>query len=115
MATEENLAHGHSFSPNAVEILFETLAQENGCIVVDLPRALYSVREQVLREATRKLTSLEQGVVDPHQGDLFRQPSTPVPDSALQDRLEEIAVDDLTPRQALELLYELKNLSEGQQ
>ena len=53
MATEENLAHGHSFSPNAVEVLFETLAHENGCIVVDLPRALYSVREQVLNEATR--------------------------------------------------------------
>ncbi len=52
MATEENLAHGHSFSPNAVEILFETLAHENSCIVVDLPRALYSVRDQVLNEAT---------------------------------------------------------------
>ncbi len=52
MATEENLAHGHSFSPNAVEVLFETLAHENGCIVVDLPRALYSVRDQVLNEAT---------------------------------------------------------------
>jgi pilus assembly protein CpaE len=53
MATEENLAHGHSFSPNAVEILFETLAHENGCIVIDLPRALYSVRDQVLNQATR--------------------------------------------------------------
>ena len=53
MATEENLAHGHSFSPNAVEVLFETLAHENSCIVVDLPRALYSVREQVLQEANR--------------------------------------------------------------
>jgi pilus assembly protein CpaE len=53
MATEENLAHGHSFNPNAVEILFETLAHENGCIIVDLPRALYSVRDQVLGQATR--------------------------------------------------------------
>ena len=53
MATEENLAHGHSFSPNAVEILFDTLSHENGCIVVDLPRSLYSVREQVLAQATR--------------------------------------------------------------
>ncbi len=59
MATEENLSHGHSFSPNAVEILFETLAHENGCIVVDLPRALYSVRDQVLSEATRVILVTE--------------------------------------------------------
>ncbi len=59
MATEENLSHGHSVSPNAVEILFETLAHENGCIVIDLPRALYSVREQVLNQATRVILVTE--------------------------------------------------------
>ncbi len=59
MATEENLAHGHSFSPNAVEVLFETLAHEHGCIVVDLPRALYSVRDQVLNEATHVILVTE--------------------------------------------------------
>lgn len=59
MATEENLAHGHSFSPNAVEILFDTLAHENGCIVIDLPRALYSVRDQVLNQATRVILVTE--------------------------------------------------------
>lgn len=59
MATEENLSHGHSFSPNAVEILFETLAHENGCIVIDLPRALYSVRDQVLNQATRVILVTE--------------------------------------------------------
>lgn len=59
MATEENLAHGHSFSPNAVEILFETLGHENGCIVIDLPRALYSVRDQVLNQATRVILVTE--------------------------------------------------------
>jgi len=59
MATEENLSHGHSFSPNAVEVLFETLAHEHGCIVVDLPRALYSVRDQVLSEATRVILVTE--------------------------------------------------------
>ncbi len=59
MATEENLAHGHSFSPNAVGVLFETLAHENGCIIVDLPRALYSVRDQVLNEATRVILVTE--------------------------------------------------------
>jgi len=59
MATEENLSHGHSVSPNAVEILFETLAHENGCIVIDLPRALYSVREQVLSQATRVILVTE--------------------------------------------------------
>ena len=59
MATEENLSHGHSFSPNAVEVLFETLAHENSCIVVDLPRALYSVRDQVLNEATQVILVTE--------------------------------------------------------
>ncbi len=59
MATEENLAHGHSFSPNAVEVLFETLAHEHSCIVVDLPRALYSVRDQVLNEATHVILVTE--------------------------------------------------------
>ncbi len=59
MATEENLAHGHSFSPNAVEVLFETLAHEHGCIVVDLPRALYSVRDEVLNEATHVILVTE--------------------------------------------------------
>ena len=59
MATEENLSHGHSFSPNAVEVLFETLAHEHGCIVVDLPRALYSVREEVLNEATHVILVTE--------------------------------------------------------
>jgi pilus assembly protein CpaE len=59
MATEENLSHGHSFSPNAVEVLFETLAHENSCIVVDLPRALYSVRDEVLNEATQVILVTE--------------------------------------------------------
>jgi pilus assembly protein CpaE len=59
MATEENLAHGHSFSPNAVETLFEALAHENGCIVIDLPRALYSVRDQVLHQASRVILVTE--------------------------------------------------------
>lgn len=59
MATEENLAHGHSFSPNAVEVLFETLAHEHSCIVVDLPRALYSVRDEVLNEATHVILVTE--------------------------------------------------------
>jgi len=59
MATEENLSHGHSFSPNPVEVLFETLAHEHGCIVVDLPRALYSVRDQVLNEATHVILVTE--------------------------------------------------------
>ena len=53
MATEENLHDGHHFNPNAVEILLETLGHEKDCIVIDLPRSLYGVREQVLKQATR--------------------------------------------------------------
>ncbi len=53
MATEENLSGSHHFSPKAVETLLETLGHENDCIVIDLPRSLYGVREQVLRQATR--------------------------------------------------------------
>lgn len=59
MATEENLSGGHAFSPNAMEVLFETLAHEHACIVVDLPRSLYGVREQVIKEATRVILVTE--------------------------------------------------------
>jgi pilus assembly protein CpaE len=53
MATEENLSGGHNFSPNSVEVLFETLAHDHDCILVDLPRSLYGVRDQVIHEANR--------------------------------------------------------------
>ncbi len=53
MATEENLTGDHVFSPNAIEVLLDTLDHENDCIVIDLPRSLYGVREQVLQQATK--------------------------------------------------------------
>ena len=53
MATEENLSGGHVFSPNSIEVLLDTLDHENDCIVIDLPRSLYGVREQVLQQATK--------------------------------------------------------------
>jgi pilus assembly protein CpaE len=53
MATEENLSGGHVFSPNSIEVLLDTLDHENDCIVIDLPRSLYGVREQVFQQATR--------------------------------------------------------------
>ena len=59
MATEENLSGGHNFSPNAVEVLFETLAHDHECILVDLPRSLYGVRDQVIQQANRVILVTE--------------------------------------------------------
>jgi pilus assembly protein CpaE len=59
MATEENLSGGHNFNPNAVEVLFETLAHDHECILIDLPRSLYGVRDQVIKEATRVILVTE--------------------------------------------------------
>ncbi|MDB6062446.1 MAG: mismatch repair protein MutS, partial [Verrucomicrobiaceae bacterium] len=70
----------------------------------------------VIAAAKRKLNELETAsahgpiatVGSPLQPDLFAAPST----HAAVDRLQEIDPDELNPRQALELLYELKGLVE---
>jgi DNA mismatch repair protein MutS len=73
---------------------------------------LAGVPAAVLNAARRKLESLEQQrPAETMQGDLFRAPATPpVPRHSVLDRLAEIDPDTLTPRQALDALYELHAL-----
>jgi DNA mismatch repair protein MutS len=75
---------------------------------------LAGVPAAVVNAARRKLVALEnQQVAVSGQGDLFAAlPPAPAPEAhpALQ-RLAALDPDSLTPRQALELLYELKRLT----
>ena len=78
---------------------------------------LAGVPAQVLDTARRKLAAFEQGIVDPVQGDLFHVPqptsAAPPPHSAVAARLAELDLDDVSPRAALDLLYELRGLLDG--
>lgn len=74
---------------------------------------LAGVPGAVIQAARHKLVILEnQQIAASPQGDLFAPPSPPEPvvNPALE-RLLEVDPDELTPRQALELLYELRGLS----
>ena len=74
--------------------------------------ALAGVPGSVIQQARRYLVSLEnQSVAREGQGDLFAQPSEPQINPVLE-KLVEIKPDELTPKQALDLLYALKKLSE---
>ena len=84
---------------------------------------LAGVPAKVIQAAKAQLQQLEQGnhqpvallpphedkpastVATPQQNDLFA-----VLPSAVEERLAGISPDDLSPRQALELLYELKQM-----
>ncbi len=73
---------------------------------------LAGVPGAVVQAARRKLVMLEnQQIAASPQGDLFAPPPSPQPaiNPALE-RLLEIDPDELTPKQALELLYELRGL-----
>jgi DNA mismatch repair protein MutS len=79
--------------------------------------ALAGIPTAVLNQARRHLALLEkqQRAESPQMG-LFDQPMVPeeylneaVPDS-LREKLDELDPDSLTPREALALLYELKDL-----
>ena len=74
---------------------------------------LAGVPASVLNAARRKLTALEsEAQRSSNQADLFRAaPPAPPRRDALRERLEEIEPDTLSPREALALLYELRNLS----
>ncbi|RMD61300.1 MAG: pilus assembly protein CpaE [Alphaproteobacteria bacterium] len=77
MATEETLAQQIVFNPEAIDVLFEALGRTNECIVADLPRSAFAVRERVfeassiilvvteltlsgLRDTMRLLTGIEE-------------------------------------------------------
>ena len=67
----------------------------------------------VIAAARRKLVMLENMQVNQAgQGDLFAPQPAPEPvASPLEDRLAGIDPDDLSPREALEILYELKDMA----
>ncbi|OYY94541.1 MAG: DNA mismatch repair protein MutS [Hydrogenophilales bacterium 28-61-23] len=74
---------------------------------------LAGVPGQVINAARRKLVLLENQQITPSgQGDLFA-PAAPAPEptpSPALERLAEIEPDELSPKQALEALYELRRL-----
>ncbi|MDX9951788.1 MAG: DNA mismatch repair protein MutS, partial [Methylophilaceae bacterium] len=74
---------------------------------------LAGIPRSVVAMAKRKLTQLEQQNIQAGpQGDMFAQPEAveeAAPHPAVQE-LETIEPDELTPRQALDVLYRLKKL-----
>ena len=80
-----------------------------------LALVLAGIPGSVIRDAKRRLRQLENREVDAGpQGDLFAAAPEPVeaePHPAL-DALRALEPDNLSPREALDKLYELKRLSE---
>jgi DNA mismatch repair protein MutS len=76
--------------------------------------ALAGVPKSVIRQARRYLQVLEDSsLASSQQGDLFvgSKPEEPEPSpDALRDELAKLNPDELSPREALELLYRLKKL-----
>jgi DNA mismatch repair protein MutS len=80
--------------------------------------ALAGVPKPVIRQARKYLQMLEDAsLTRGGQPDLFvpaRSPAEPEPvhdaSDALRDALDAVNPDDLSPREALELLYRLKRL-----
>lgn len=71
---------------------------------------LAGIPKSVIQEATNKLRQLEENEVRSdgtfhHQADLFVD--NPIKDSLLEE-FEQLVIDDMTPKQALEYLYALK-------
>ena len=64
---------------------------------------------QVLRTASSKLTELEQNQTHAPQIQQTLDFHTPATKSEVEQLLCETDVDDVTPKQALELLYQLKH------
>jgi len=75
---------------------------------------LAGIPEQTIQLARQRLYLLEQQSTQP-QGDLFRQPA-PLENTTAQSLLAEVQAtdpDELSPKQALELIYRLKNLAKS--
>jgi DNA mismatch repair protein MutS len=76
--------------------------------------ALAGVPKDVIRRARKYLELLEESAITRgNTADLFAATKTPEPEPAadpLRDELAKVNPDELTPREALELLYRLKKL-----
>jgi DNA mismatch repair protein MutS len=78
---------------------------------------LAGVPRSVLEQAREKLASLEHAAIDPMQPDLFAPPApspvqtpvTPEQEDVLE-HLQQLDADNLSPREALALLYELQSI-----
>lgn len=78
---------------------------------------LAGVPSNVIRSARAQLDKLEQGSLPP-TSQVFQEPYSPphqpdmfaAPPSELEIMLEKVSPDDLTPREALELIYRMKQL-----
>ena len=74
---------------------------------------LAGVPKSVIENAQKKLRELEEKELSqiPHQSDLFLSPEVAENHSSslIYSKLDEISIDDITPKQALSLLYELKS------
>ncbi|HIG41602.1 MAG: DNA mismatch repair protein MutS [bacterium] len=80
---------------------------------------LAGVPKSVIENAQTKLRQLEENEIrsSPHQSDLFLTTEIVQPvktTSVVAEKLRKIEIDDLTPRDALDLLYRLKNEAEGE-
>jgi DNA mismatch repair protein MutS len=77
--------------------------------------ALAGMPSAVVREARRRLTLLENREVGSlSQPDLFASaPPLPEPPHPALDALRDVNCDELSPREALEMLYKLKNLAKS--
>jgi DNA mismatch repair protein MutS len=80
--------------------------------------ALAGIPGSVLKAARRQLREFEQRAsINPLQPDLFASPAPSYPEALKAEpnpamlRLATINPDELTPKQALDALYELKTLS----
>ncbi len=73
---------------------------------------LAGIPQAVIEVARNKLISLEEDEIrrdgSPQQANLFMPPAPVTDKSEIEERLSGVNVDDLSPRQALELIYELK-------
>jgi len=76
--------------------------------------ALAGVPKEVIRRARKYLELLEEAAVSRGgQDDLFAKTKAPEPEQepdALREALAKVNPDELTPREALELLYRLKKI-----
>ena len=69
---------------------------------------LAGVPATVIAKARARLDELEAAAVNASQGDLFMQKPAAEGVDPIRQRLEEMDPESLTPRQALDLLFELK-------
>jgi len=53
MATEETLAQQIEYNADAIDVLFDTVGRSNTCIVADVPRTAFTVRQRVFEECSK--------------------------------------------------------------